>query len=329
MPLPSANTPEFGKHLFWIIHHGSFVDSIEWKIHYDDTKSNCFIASSLKESDYSDDPLWNRVLSKYQIGKFTYAIAFNKDPIVDLRIDTVSFIECKELKKLCFVFHRNDNGRKLESMKRRECWIYLRDRNGNIAAKSKLIGLHGYDIRGRIDVPDDLTEFRVELKELFECNYAPNEIVPSIVTAISDMWLEDREYPGYKILSLNDDSDPEPSDEPGPGPDPGPSEYATAVTPEVPDGIPYQKIWFNEEGLAYRGDRAFGTEYDVSSTDTTSITDKLKEVIPRLPDALTPNKYVVSDSNGKFTAYTDGITPKDESFITIGDQDITIEEDLP
>ena len=317
MALPSINKKDIGKHLYWILHHGKFANQIEWKVINDNTETSCLVSEDFQYSAYQEDPFWKDVMTTYQNDMFVFAIALGQsDPIVTLRVSTKTFIDAKKLKKLCFVFHRNDNGRLYEPMVR-ETVINLRDVTGAIAARSKLTGLHGYDMRGKIEVPDDLDSFRVEFKTSFNCSRIPGDFIPSCVTAISDMWLEEKEPSFGKILSLNDTSDPEPD---SPEPDPNPDGYAYAITPEVPSGVPYEKIWFNEEGLAYRGDHVFASEIDTSDKDVTSIKDKLDQIQKSLPGSMTPDKLVVTDVKSQVSVSGD-LTPEDLNYFILSDNE--------
>ena len=321
MALPSISKNDIGKHLYWILHHGKFANQIEWKVINDDTETSCLVSEDFQYSDYQEDPFWKNVMTNYQNDMFVFAIALGEtDPMVTLRVSTRTYIDSTELKKLCFVFHRNDNGRKFEPMER-ETVINIRDSSGAIAAKSVLTGLHGYNIRGKIEIPDNLDSFRIEFKTSFNCKTIPSDFIPSCITAISDMWLEEKEDSWEKIESLNDTSDPEPE---SPDPDPNPEGYAHAISPEVPHGVPYEKIWFNEEGLAYRGDHVFATEIDVSDTDVTSIKDKLNQVIKTLPDLMTPDKVSVTD-NESHVAIIEEISSEDLDYLMIMDDDDLIE----
>lgn len=314
MALPIPNQPVDHNHLKWIIHHGKFEKDIEWKTISALSPDDCLVVENLNHTEY-DGTFWEDVVTPYQDKMLLCAIAYSgKAPIVRVRVSTDSFIDCKNLKKLCFVFHRNDNGRKLDTMTR-EIWVYVRDKNGDIAARSKLTGLHGYDIRGRIDLPDDLNEFRVEIKEEFNCSYAPDTFVPCCVTCISDMWLEEQDPLPYQILNQHDSSDPDES-EPGPGPDPS-AEYATAITPEVESGKPYTKIWFNEQGLIYRGDYYNATQIPMSATDQTSIYDKLTLIEKHLPSTRDPKRVVISNNEGALDVYT-GMTTDDLPYLAYG-----------
>ena len=319
MTLPSISKNDIGKHLYWILHHGKFANQIEWKVINDDTETSCLVSEDFQYSDYQEDPFWKNVMTNYQNDMFVFAIALGTtDPMVTLRVSTRTYIDSRELKKLCFVFHRNDNGRKFEPMER-ETVINIRDSSGAIAAKSVLTGLHGYNIRGKIEIPDNLDSFRIEFKTRFNCNTIPSDFIPSCITAISDMWLEEKEDSWEKIESLNDTSDPEPE-----SPDPNPEGYARAISPEVPHGVPYEKIWFNEEGLAYRGDHVFATEIDVSDTDVTSIKDKLNQVIKTLPDLMPPDKVSVTDNESHVTIIEE-ISSEDLDYLMIMDDDDLIE----
>lgn len=326
MALPNINKKDIGKHLYWILHHGKFANQIEWKVINDDTETSCLVSEDFQYSAYQEDPFWKNVMTRYQNDMFVFAIALGQtDPIVTLRVSTKTFIDAKKLKKLCFVFHRNDNGRLYAPMER-ETVINLRDSVGDIAARSKLTGLHGYDMRGKIIVPDDLDAFRVEFKTSFNCSRIPDDFVPSCITAISDMWLEEKEATTIKVLNLHDTSDPEPE---SPEPDPNPDGYAYAITPEVPYGVPYEKIWFNEEGLAYRGEHVYATEIDTSDTDVTSIKDKLDQVMKTLPEIMTPDRVVITDDKSQVTI-SDKVASDDLNYMTItDDDDVVIVDPIP
>ena len=293
MALPITRKNNIEQHLYWILHHGKFENQIEWDILNDDTESSCLVSESFQYSSYQSDQFWKNVMSNYQNDMFVFAIALGKtDPIVTLRVSTKTFINSKKLKRLCFIFNRNDIGRKYEYMKR-ETVINIRDKTGAIAARSVLTGLHGYNIRGKIDIPDDLDSFRIEFKTQFNCSRIPNTFIPSCITAISDMWLEEQNYSCLKTWNLHDTSDPEPGTDPNP---PEPDEYARSVTPEVPANTPYEKIWFNEEGIIYKGDHVYATNIQISESDETLITEKLDQVIKNLPDNLKPDRIVITDN---------------------------------
>ena len=318
--LPSINKKDVVNHLYGILHHGRFVNQIETQIMNDDTESSCLVSENFQYNEYQDDTFWKNVMSDYQNDMFVFAIALGRtDPIVTLRVSTKTFIDSKKLKKLCFVFHRNDNGRKYEPMIR-ETVINIRDDNGDIAARSVLTGLHGYNMRGKIEIPNDLDLFRVEFKTSFNCKNIPNDFIPSCITAISDMWLEERQNQWMVIKNLHDSSDPEP-DSSSPNPDePDENEYAHAVTPEVPHGLPYEKIWFNEDGLIYRGSHVYASEIDTSTTDTTSIKDRLSQIENKLPENMTPNKLIVTNDISHIEVF-DKLTPEDLSYMTLFDDE--------
>ena len=314
-----------------IIYDGKFENEYTWQKTLDNTPADCFVSEDLSEDDYKEDPIWNRVFTKYQDGMLTFAVAFGgTDPVVKLRVSTVEFVNCRDLKKLCFVFHRNDIGKKLETLKR-ECWLNIRDSRGYIAARANLSGLDGYYIRGRIDLPDDLDEFRIEFVTSIDCSYAPSEYVPACVTSISDMWLEERDNIILKVQNLNDDSDPEP--DPTPGPDPGPEPsygYATAVMPETPADVSYTKIWFNHEGIAYRGEFTFADEILLSHEENANtIKQEFDKITPYLPEkSFTANQVVISDEDGLMN--TAPIPGSDTDYVILTDIDSQIElEDIP
>lgn len=291
-------------HLKWIIHNGELNKNLEWR-NYGKENTKFLIKEKFNYNDYKDDSFWKNVVSPYLNGMVVVSIAFDATyPIIESRLICDTIIETKGLQKLCFVFHRNDIGRDIKSFKR-TCWIYIRDENGNIAAKSKIVGLNGFNIRGRIDIPNDLKKFKIEIKEKFDCKMSIDSRIPAIVTAISDMWLEDDNNRVLFISNLNDTSDPEIPIDGEPDPEPEPTEYATAVTPEVPTNVPYEKIWFNIEGIITRGEHYYSDEIKVNINSNNTIYDELISIGQNIPSNLDGDSIVLSDADGKLYTDTD------------------------
>ena len=317
MELQKIDVYDYSHQIFRIIHHGTIVNALEMQLIYDDSNESCYVSENFNFNNESDD-FWKSVLSKYQNKMLLTAIVLRNDPIITFRVSTKNFIDSTHLKKLCFVFHRNDNGRILKEMNR-EVVINVRDINGNIAARSVLTGLHGYNIRGKITIPTDINEFRIEIKLKMECEKIPDNFTPSCILSISDMWLEHDIY-NERVESLNDSSDPE-------IPDDNPNDYAHAVTPETLHGIPYTKIWFNEEGIIYRGEHTYASEIPISAEDDTSIRDKVEDILSKLPK-LENNKIMIID-NGNIIKTEDKPDVSDIPYLLIG-ENMNIEcEPLP
>ena len=82
-------------------------------------------------------------------------------------------------------------------------------------------------------------------------------------------------------------------------------------------GKPYTKIWFNEQGLIYRGDYYNATQIPMSATDQTSIYDKLTLIEKHLPSTRDPKRVVISNNEGALDVYT-GMTTDDLPYLAYG-----------
>ena len=171
---------------------------------------NLFIEEDYKQVKHTSDDAfkkyWSKIIPQPLESRFITAILTDRQPTVEARITSTDFIPCDLLKKLCFVYDRYDVGVKAlpKGKFSPQVWLYLRSKTNKIITKRNLSDTYGFRIRGKIDIPDDVSEFRLEIILKLACNESLDYSYPAVIFGLSDMWLENIGNRPYTVYNLNE-----------------------------------------------------------------------------------------------------------------------------